>query len=93
MPFSKGQSGNAKGKPKGARNRTTEEVRQTLLQLLDDNLDKLQADIDSLGGKERANLLINLAKHCTPPALQMDRLTESQMLQIIKYLKENENNS
>ena len=88
--FKKGESGNPEGRKKGTRNRTSEEVRQSLLKLLDDNLAKLQKDIDSMKGKDRAILLINLAKHCTAPALNPEKLSEEQLLQIIEYLKEHE---
>ena len=88
--FKKGESGNPKGRGKGSRNRTSEEVRKSLLKLLDDNLSQLQKDIKSMKGKDRALLLINLAKHCTAPALNPEKLSEEQLLQIIKYIKEHE---
>jgi hypothetical protein len=88
--FIKGESGNIKGRHKGTKNRTSEEVRQSLLKLLDDNLAKLQKDIEGMTGKDRAYLLINLAKHCTAPALNPEKLTEEQLLQIIQYIKEHE---
>ena len=78
------------GRAKGTPNRTTEEMRQALLKLLDENLDKLQTDLDSMKGKDRATVLVNLARHCTPPALNPERLTEEQLLQIIHYIKQNE---
>ena len=85
MPFKPGQSGNKGGRPKGSANRTSEEVRQTLLKILDDNLIKLQKDIDKMSEKDRAYLLINLARHCTAPALNIEKLSEAQILQVIQY--------
>jgi hypothetical protein len=79
------------GRQKGSLNRTTTEVQKALLKLLDDNLDKLQIDIDSMKGKDRASLIISLAKHCTPPALNPEKLTEEQLQQIIEYLKKQHN--
>jgi hypothetical protein len=79
------------GRRKGSLNRTTTEVQKALLKLLDDNLDMLQKDLEGLKGKDRANIIINLAKHCTPPAMNPERLTEDQMKQIIDYIKNNEN--
>jgi len=76
------------GRTKGTPNRTTDEVRIALLKLLNDNLENLQTDFKALKGKERASLLISLAKHCTPPALNPATLTEDQLLQIVKYLKD-----
>ena len=81
------------GRKAGTPNRTTDEVRASLLKLLDDNLKALQTDIDSMKGKDRAQLLISLAKHCTPPAMNPEKLTEDQLIQIIQYLKDNEKKS
>jgi hypothetical protein len=85
--FKEGQSGNPKGRPRGARNRTSEEIRQSLLKLVDDNLANLQKDFKGLKGKDRALLIISLAKHCTPPALNPEKLTEDQLQQICEYFK------
>jgi hypothetical protein len=90
MPRQKGIPKTGGRKP-GSRNRTSEEIRQALLKLLDDNLETLQTDIKGLEGKDRVSLLISLAKHCTPPALNPEKLTEEQLEQIIDYLKEKEN--
>jgi hypothetical protein len=87
MPFKKGQITNPRGRLKGSRNRSTVEISQRLLQLLDDNIDTLRDDISAMSSKERGNLLIALAKHMTPPAVQPERLTESQLQQIIQYFE------
>lgn len=77
------------GRKTGTPNRTTEEIRQSLLKLLDDNIDNLQADIEALDAKERLTILINLAKHCTPPAINPEKLTSEQLEQILDYIKTN----
>lgn len=91
MPFKKGKSGHPEGRKRGAKNRTSEEIRQSLLKLLDDNLDQLKTDIEGMKGKDRAIILINLAKHCTPPAVNPEKLSEDQLLQILNYLKQQQN--
>jgi len=78
------------GRKKGSLNRTTAEVQAALLKLLEDNLEALQTDLEGLKGKDRAILIISLAKHCTPPAVNPDKLTVEQLEQILTYLKENE---
>jgi hypothetical protein len=75
------------GRTKGSKNRTSEEVRTALLKLLDDNLKTLQSDFNSMKGRDRATLLINLAKHCTPPAVNPAQLTDDQLKQVINYLQ------
>lgn len=78
------------GRQKGSLNRTTEEVRNALLKLIDDNLEALRDDLKGMKGKDRATLLISLAKHCTPPALNPEKLSVEQLEQIIQYLRDNE---
>ena len=91
MPFKKGKSGNPEGRGKGTPNRTSEEVRQTLLKLLSDNLERLQRDLDSMEPKDRASLLISLAKHIVPQALNPEKLSEEQLNQVLDYLKQQQN--
>ena len=81
------------GRKQGTPNKTSEEVRQSLLKLLADNLETLQTDIDGMKPKDRAYLLIALAKHCTAPAINPEKLTQDQLLQIITYLREHEEQS
>lgn len=92
MPRQKGTKKTG-GRKVGTPNRTSEEIRQSLLKLLDDNLDQLQKDLKSMDSKDRARLLISLARHCTAPAINPERLTEEQLIQIIQYLKDNEKES
>ena len=85
--FQPGQSGNPSGRRKGAKNRTSAELQQALLRLLDKHLDELSGDLKTLKAKDRAALLISLAKHITPPALNPERLTEEQLTQIVEFLQ------
>lgn len=85
--FIPGESGNPSGRPKGKANRNITEIREALLTLLSNNLEKLQNDLTLMKARDRANLLINLAKHVVPPAVNPDRLTEDQIEQVIEYLK------
>lgn len=79
------------GRQKGSLNRTTAEIQTALLQLLDDNLENLQNDIDGMEGKDRATILLNLAKHVTPQATNPEKLTEDQLKQIVEYLTQQQN--
>lgn len=85
--FQPGQSGNPSGRPKKSKNRTSAELQQALLRLLDKHLDELSGDLKTLKAKDRAALLISLAKHITPPALNPERLTEEQLTQIVEFLQ------
>lgn len=69
---------------------TGQQRKAALLKLLDDNIKALQTDLEGLKGKDRATLIISLAKHCTPPAINPDKLTIEQLEQILQYIKDNE---
>jgi len=75
------------GRQPGSLNRNTTEVKEALLRLLDRNIDQLSDDIQGMSPKERATLLLNLAKHVTPPALNPEQLSETQLIQVLEYLK------
>ena len=78
------------GRTKGTPNNISENIRQSLLTLLSDNMEQLKIDIKGMELKDRANTLISLAKHCTAPAMNPEKLTTEQLEQIIKYFKDNE---
>ena len=78
------------GRVKGTPNSVSESIRQSLLTLLSANMEQLKTDIKGMELKDRANTLISLAKHCTAPAMNPEKLTTEQLEQIIKYLKDNE---
>lgn len=81
------------GRKQGSRNRTSVEIREALLVILNNNLDRLSDAIKRMKDEEAAKLLIQLARHLTYPEMSPEKLTETQLLQIIKYLKENEKQS
>lgn len=85
--FQPGQSGNPSGRRKGTPNRNTAELQQALLALLDKHLNEISADLRKMKPKDRAALLIALAKHVTPPALNPERLSEDQLQQIVEFLE------
>jgi hypothetical protein len=89
--FKPGQSGNPAGRKKGSKNRTTEEIRQALLSILDNHLTQISADLKKMNPKDRANWLIALAKHLTPPALNPEMLTESMLEQLIEHIQRKKN--
>lgn len=68
MPFVKGQSGNAKGKPRGP-NKVTVEFRDTVQKLLDRNADNVQkwlaaVAVDNPG--KALDLMSKLAEYAAP---------------------------
>ena len=57
---------NVNGRPKGTANKTTMETRDLFKTLLNNNIEQLQKDIDSLKPYERVKSVLELAKFVVP---------------------------
>jgi hypothetical protein len=64
--FKPGESGNPNGRPKGAKNRTTEEIRQHIQLVLDGQYEKLESDLDSMSPFQRTMMVEKLTKFFLP---------------------------
>ena len=66
MAFKKGQSGNPKGRPRGARNKATNELREWVERFINDNLDTIANDIKELDPNERVKFFLALLNYTLP---------------------------
>ena len=67
MAFTKNDSRiNRDGRPKGSGNSSTALIKESFKTLIENNLDKIQADLDSLKPFERVKLLLELATYVLP---------------------------
>jgi hypothetical protein len=67
MGLPKGTTNNIKGRPKGAKNRSTTEIREKLFEFISDNLPKLQNDFDKLDNpKDRLMFIERLFQYSLP---------------------------
>ena len=89
--FKSGESGNPQGRPAGSKNRSSTEIRAALLDILNDNLERLQTSLETMEDKEVGKLIVSLAKHLTAPEVSPERLSIPQLEQIIEYLKSKKN--
>lgn len=64
MPFEPGN--NLGGRKPGSKNKTTEEIRESFQELLENNLSKLQEDLDKLEPEERLKIILALSKFVLP---------------------------
>lgn len=66
MRFEKGISGNPGGRPKGAKNKVTKDIGELVQLLVTANMDKLQADIESLSPNDRVKAITALLGYVLP---------------------------
>lgn len=70
--FKKGQSGNPNGRKKGVKNRTTEEMRVFIQQVVDKNYDRLEEDLDSMNPTNRWLIIQKLSNYFMPTLSKND---------------------
>lgn len=60
------------GRPKGAKNRTTEEIRQYIQMVMDNNLERLEDDLERMSPSHRWQTLEKLTKYFLPALSKND---------------------
>lgn len=91
----KGQTGNPNGRPKGAGNKVTTEVRTWISGLIDANRKQIIKDLKALEPKDRLAAIEKLMAYVVPKVSTMqinfDQLSESQLDLIVAELSQNLN--
>ena len=64
--FNKGEIGNPAGRPKGATNKTSIDLRTWINALISKNLPKIEKDLDALDSKDRLQVIERLIQYCIP---------------------------
>lgn len=90
--FTKGNT--AGGRKHGSRNKATQQIRETFLHFIEDNIEKLQSDFDQLEPKDKFKVLFDMARFVMPTlkAVEfgniLDDLTEADFQILIDKLKQ-----
>ena len=86
MPYSKGESGNISGRPKGTPNRATGDMRAWLYAFVSGNTAQIKKDWQTLEPSQRVMLFEKLLKYVVPAqteiTAQIDTLSEGQVDQL-----------
>jgi hypothetical protein len=87
--FEAGKSGNESGRPRGARGRTSEVIRDNIRRFLARNISSLQKDYDKLDPKDRLLLYERLLKFVVPsPEFSLNKLSDTDLDILIDRLKD-----
>jgi hypothetical protein len=93
MPAKKGYTNNPNGRPKGKPNRTTKEVKQTLINFINENLDDLQSEYDKLEPMQKFQFLEKILKFVVPTQnyteadVNENILTDKDRKEVLERLK------
>jgi len=68
----KQHTNNPNGRPAGTPNRTTREVRELLQKVIDQELDRIQADLATMDSDKRLDVLLKLLPYCLPKINPID---------------------
>ena len=60
------------GRPKGSVNKSSNEIRETFQLLLENNIEKIQEDLNELEPKDRIKLLLDLSNFIIPKMKSVD---------------------
>jgi len=87
--FQPGETGNINGRPRGAKGKTSEVIRDSIRKFLAKNITSLQKDYDKLEPKDRLLLYERLLKFVVPsPEFDLGKLSEQDLDLIIERLKD-----
>jgi len=75
------------GRKAGSLNRATKDIRDAFTLLIENNIDTLQKDLDSLEPKERVKLLLDMAQFVVPKLRNVDLKTDEKEIVTIDFNK------
>lgn len=69
---------NKEGRPKGTKNKATQQVKEAFTFLVQDNLPTLQEDLQALEPKERVKMILELSRFVVPRLKDVEHKIEAE---------------
>ena len=94
MGLKKGMTNNATGRPKGTKNKISNDLRQSISDFLNLNFKTIETDFKKLNPRDRVKFYTDLLQFAVPKLqntsldIDFERMDEDQMDEIIERLKE-----
>jgi len=85
MAFKKGESGNPRGRTKGTPNAITKDLRERVRDLLENQFDKIAANVEALEPKDQISAWLKMAEFVLPKltrtetTIDLSKLTDEQV--------------
>lgn len=90
----KGHTNNPNGRPLGVQNKVTTSLKDRVNLLIENNFDKLQADLNTVEPKDRLNIMLKLMEYVLPKQketkIDFSNLSDAEIDELINRITKND---